>query len=120
MPPKKETKPPAKKRSPKPVKSKTSTDDTGPSFLINNLTLNRPPLSEYRDWSNQYVFPFLIKLTNFIAGLRNVIVDFQIIASAHENKIVIDVVNDGMYLPLASVLPDNFSKTDRIAKEYAI
>ena len=43
MPPKKETKPPAKKRSPKPVKSKTSTDDTGASSPINNLTLNRPP-----------------------------------------------------------------------------
>ena len=65
------------------------------------------------------MFPFIIKPTDFIAGSSNVIVDFHI-ALVHENKIVIDVINDGMYLTLASILPENVIKTDRIVQDYVI
>ena len=114
VPPKSTSKPPAKKKSLTPAKSKTSTDDTDPSTLINNLTLNGPPLPEYRDWLNQHLFPFLVKPTDLITGSKNFIVDFCI-ASVHGNKIAKDVAYDGWFLTLVSILPANI-QTDHIVQ----
>ena len=85
MPPKSTPKLPAKKKSPKLVKSKSHPDDADPLSLLRNLTFNGPHKPEYSDWSNQYQYPFLVKPTNFIIGPRKVIVDFHILSVHKKN-----------------------------------
>ena len=119
MPPKVKAPSASKKKSKSPKRNKDESKEDKTSDLFSNLAITGPPLPEYVSWQNQYMFPFIIKTTDFVHGAKNCIINLHIV-SVHKTNMVVDVVYDGQCLSVACELPPSFVLTDHIVGEYVV